>query len=266
MVESMTFSAYSTEHVSPAASNFDHGRAGVKLDRFVLHHQASDNSDETLRLMHTGEREVSATYVVRSNGVAVGVVNEEDTPYTNDDIGWNRRSITFEIENVLRNGDPYGKPSDQAHEVVARILADASDRYGITLDRAHVLGHRELYSKFGVGYATVCPGDLDITWCVNRAIEIRAWRRFQLALQHHWGYTGDIDGLPGIQTWMAVQRLLTAQAGYTGTVDGVPAGLTYGAFQRFLTTRGYGGTITGKWTAATSSAFVRWGNTLPVVA
>jgi hypothetical protein len=289
----MVFSGYATEFVTPYSSNFDAGRRGVRIDRFVLHHQACDDSDVTLGMMHTGSREVSATYVVRGSGVAVGVVKEQDTPFTNDDGPWNRRSITFEIENQRLGSNPYGKPTQEAHEVVAKIIADASHRYNIPLDRDHVVRHRELYSRYGVGYATACPGDLDIDWIVNRARVLRGqgpvppahevvtvaapteavayageagvkpWKALQTWLTKSWGYTGDCDGFPGRQTWIALQKYLKANWKYTGDCDGAPGILTWQAAQRWLKAKfQYEGTIDGLPGNLTFGALARAGQAL----
>lgn len=163
-------SKHTDKTVTPAASNYNKGRAGVKVDRIVLHHQAG-YSATTLSMMSTGSRKVSANYVVNSDGSVVSVVDENDTPFTNGNLAWNRRSVTFEIEN---SKPKVGKPTPEAHEAVAQVVADIAKRYGIPLTRDAVLTHRELYTKFKVGYATACPGELDRDWIITRAQAINA--------------------------------------------------------------------------------------------
>ncbi|WP_411699168.1 hypothetical protein [Conyzicola sp.] len=85
----MTFSGHISRTVNPAARVFTTGRAGAKIDRFVVHHQAG-YSATTLGTMTSGS--VSATYVINGDGTAVGVVHEEHTPFTNGNLAWNRRS------------------------------------------------------------------------------------------------------------------------------------------------------------------------------
>lgn len=168
----MTYSAHTSRTVTAHPRNYGAGRAGTKIDRFVLHHIAGTLG--VLESMVTsGSRRVSPTYGVGSSGEVVGMVREEDTPFTNGHLQWNRRSITFEVENQRIGGNPYGKPSPAAHEAVARVIADASERYGIALSRDTVATHRELRTIHGVGYATACPGDLDRDWIVARARELR---------------------------------------------------------------------------------------------
>jgi peptidoglycan hydrolase-like protein with peptidoglycan-binding domain len=167
----MTFSGHISETSGVAARNYATGRAGTAVDRIVLHHQASTNSNVTLGMMSSGSRQVSANYVIRGNGRAVGVVHEEHTPFTNGNLAWNRRSITFEIENSA--GAPSWSVSPAAHEITAQIVADVARRYGWgSVDRNRVVVHKELYARYGVGYATACPGGLDANWIVARANEI----------------------------------------------------------------------------------------------
>lgn len=228
----MTFSGHTTATAAPASKNFARGRAGVKPDHFVVHHQAGF-TPTTLGMMTSGSRQVSANYVVSSDGSATGVVNEEDTPFTNGNLGWNRRSITFEIENTNKGG-PYpanlGKPSAAAHEKVAQIIADASVRHGIPITRDRVLGHRELHTKFGVGYATSCPGELDIDWLVRRASEIRGGTAAPGPIAHNPGPPPATASSSKSTEWVQ-QRLLIH--GYTVTVDNVKGAQTTTAIKSF---------------------------------
>lgn len=259
----MTFSGYATRFATAHSNNFEKGRRGTKIDRFVVHHQAG-YTDYTLQMMTSGSRQVSATYVIDGTGAgqAIGVVHEEDTPYTNGSGPWNRRSITFEIENQKIGSNIYGRPTDAAHRLTWQIIADAATRYGIEITRNTVVAHRELYTKFGVGYATACPGDLDVDWIVTQARALRgqaptpavptapapvveavdygpqagvaAWKGLQGWLARDWGYRGDVDGFPGILTWTALQKYLAKYWSYRGIIDGKPGELTWAAVQRWL--------------------------------
>jgi GH25 family lysozyme M1 (1,4-beta-N-acetylmuramidase) len=70
------------------------------------------------------------------------------------------------------------------------------------------------------------------------------WQRAQNWLRLEAGYTGPIDGVPGVNTYAAMQRALRAY-GYTGPVDGVPGTRTWAAAQRLAAGWGYTGPIDG---------------------
>ena len=150
-------------------SNQRSSRGGARIDRIILHHQASTNDDATIDLMVSGRKQVSSNYTVSNEGRATLVVPEEYRAWTSSSAHWDGRAITFEIENESSNG---WTVSSTAHEKVARICADVAIRYGFPLNRDTVIGHRELYTRYGASYATACPGSLNMDWIVNRANQI----------------------------------------------------------------------------------------------
>ncbi|KOX20437.1 peptidase M23 [Saccharothrix sp. NRRL B-16348] len=70
------------------------------------------------------------------------------------------------------------------------------------------------------------------------------WQRAQNWLRIEQGYTGPIDGAPGVNTYAALQRAMRAY-GYTGPIDGVPGVNTWAAVQRLAARWGYAGPIDG---------------------
>jgi len=125
--------------------------------------------DAVLNMMSSGSREVSANYVVKDSRIA-RVVPEELRSWSLSSAEWDGRSITFEIVNSSNGGS--WPVSGASQESVARVVADIASRYGIPLNRERVLGHREVYTRYGASYPTACPGGLDMDWIVARAIEI----------------------------------------------------------------------------------------------
>lgn len=153
-------------------------RQGAAIDHIILHHCATNNVAWVLDAMTSGSKQVSANYVVSNEGKAFGVVDEQDRAWTSGSstdggkgAAWDRRSITFEIENQTLAPDWF--VSDAAHETVARICADVSRRYGFPLNRDTVLGHRDLWTRFRASYATACPGGLDIDRIIRRANQLK---------------------------------------------------------------------------------------------
>lgn len=70
------------------------------------------------------------------------------------------------------------------------------------------------------------------------------WQRAQNWLRIEQGYTGPIDGVPGVNTYSALQRAMRAY-GYTGPIDGVPGVNTWSAVQRLAAQWGYTGPVDG---------------------
>jgi peptidoglycan hydrolase-like protein with peptidoglycan-binding domain len=62
---------------------------------------------------------------------------------------------------------------------------------------------------------------------------VNTYMALQRDLTAHWGYTGPIDGVPGVNTYEAWQRM-AATYGYTGPIDGDPGPNTYRAIATFL--------------------------------
>jgi peptidoglycan hydrolase-like protein with peptidoglycan-binding domain len=142
-----------------------------KVDKIILHHWAGTDFPGTLRMWATAARKASCNYAIGNEGQRVGVVPEELRSWSVSNANMDSSAITFEIENESVNGWTI---SDAAFESTAQIMADLSRRFGIPLDRNHVIGHREVYTRFRVGYATACPGGLfpRMDELINRARQI----------------------------------------------------------------------------------------------
>lgn len=163
----MTQSNLTTESHNTTQQSSRNGRA---IDHIVLHHTASTGMDQTIDMMVSGSRQVSANYVVKDRRIA-RIVPEEYRSWSLSSAEWDGRSITFEIANSSNGG---GWPvSPESQESVARVVADISSRYGIPLNRDRILGHREVYTRHGASYPTACPGGLDMDWIVARAKQIK---------------------------------------------------------------------------------------------
>ena len=120
---------------------------------------------------------VSAHYLVGLDGRVARFVREEDTarhagrvrdpvtPLAEGDP--NRHTIGIEFED---GGDPEGvERPDEQYRQGARLLRAIAARWAIPLDRAHVVGHREVFA------AKACPGNLDVDRLLREA------RRTQVA-------------------------------------------------------------------------------------
>ena len=92
-----------------------------------------------------------------------GGTGGSDKPKINNPNG---RSIG--IENVNSSGAPNWSVDHKTIINCARLVADICKRYGIPIDRKHVLGHKEVT-------ATACPGGIDVDEVVKLAKEYANW-------------------------------------------------------------------------------------------
>lgn len=170
----MVYSNSTTYVGSPNKSN----RANGPIQYIVLHHMAEVGGYGGLNAMIRGTKEVSANYVVTSDGKGWAVVDEDRRAWTSGssrDGGkgawYDSKAITFEIANDT--AAPGWTVPEASYRTVAALMAEVSARYGIPLDRDHVIGHRELWTRYGASYATACPGGLDMDRLVQMALAIK---------------------------------------------------------------------------------------------
>lgn len=274
-------------------------RNGAKVDTFLIHHQAGTNDDATIRAMQSGSRQVSANYTISNEGRITLVVDEALRAWTSGSstdggkgAAWDRRAITVEIENQSAGGS--WPISAAARRAAARLLNDLRQRYGIK----YVLGHRDLWARYGASYATFCPGPEKVGDILALAKQLLgdvsplppvvtppsptpepsydfaggagkgAWKGIQKFLAREWGYSGLIDGVPGKLTWLALQKYLAHSWTYAAAIDGEPGRESWKAAQRWLTALwGYRGDIDGipgpQTAAALTKAGGKLGGTVP---
>jgi hypothetical protein len=147
-------------------NNFQVGRGGRRIDLLVLH-WAVARMPAVDATFNDGNRIASATYMVDEDQVHQ-YVNEADTSFANSNYEYNQRSVTIEHAGGYLVNNQRVKPSPTTHETSALLVSQIAGRYGIPLDRAHVLGHQQV-----PGASTACPGTLDIDWIVNRAKQLQ---------------------------------------------------------------------------------------------
>lgn len=145
------------------------GRSGCKIDRIIIHHNATTNKDVAMDTwVQGGGAGTSAHYEVTPTEI-IGCVGEQYAAYHAGGTGPadpprianpNQRSIG--IENLNATGAPNWSVDARTVQNCARLVADLCKRYGIPLDRQHVLGHNEVT-------ATACPGGINVDEVVRIA-------------------------------------------------------------------------------------------------
>ncbi len=124
----------------PAASqNFDTGRGGAKVTYIIIHATAG-SYEGAISWFRDRRARASAQYVIRaSDGEITQVVAESDTAFHAR--GFNRTGIGIEHEFDPTQGIGY---TDTQYRASASLVCAIGRRYGIPLDRSHILGHSEL--------------------------------------------------------------------------------------------------------------------------
>lgn len=151
----------------------DHGsRWLARPTRVVLHHAATDDLEALLALMQPGGRKVSAHAAIGGREI-VAVVPEDRRSFSLAAALFERSILSAECVNST--GAPTWNLSAETHESIARWVADVCTRWGIVPHRDGppkswtVLGHREVHTIHGAGYATACPGGMNLDGITARA-------------------------------------------------------------------------------------------------
>ncbi len=167
-------------------TNFSSGRAGHEPKAIVIHVTTASTAQSTLAWFANPASEVSAHYLVDKDGSKIWqMVKEEDTAWHagtylqqrldlnkhRPELTWVSPSIstnlvTVGIEHVGLEHDPW---SDALYQSSAKLVAEIAARWHIPLDRAHVVGHREIFPPHAG-----CPGtcELDRLVAMAKAIPV----------------------------------------------------------------------------------------------
>lgn len=151
--------------------NYLEGRKGQVPTGIVIH-TTDGTLVATVRWFADPDSGVSAHYLVGWDGSVYQFVDESDaashagrvvnptTPLVRDEDP-NMYTIGIEFED---RGKPRGheRPAE-LYRAGARLIRGVAHRWGIPLDRDHLVGHREIRSDKD------CPGDLDVDRLVREA-------------------------------------------------------------------------------------------------
>jgi len=125
-----------------AAGNFAVGR-GAPITTIVIH-ETDGSYSSALNWFRRPGSNASAHYLVRAwDGEITQLVAESDTAYHARSA--NPWTIGIEHEFYLRQGILH---TDAQYRSSARLVCAIARRYDIPLDRAHIVGHRELPNQY----------------------------------------------------------------------------------------------------------------------
>lgn len=123
----------------------------AKVDRIVIHWFGVGTLESANDRFQKASNQTSAHYGI-SKGRCWQWVDEKNAAWHAGNYAMNQRSIGIEHDAGI---NPKHDLSEQDYKNTAELVAGISKRWGIPLDRAHVLGHNQIK-------ATQCPGTIVI--------------------------------------------------------------------------------------------------------
>ncbi len=136
-----------------ADDNYTNSAREAKDIDIIVVHVAQGSYSGTIGWFEKPRSNVSAHYVVNRNGKVAQCVRNEDIAWHAGDWSYNRRSIG--IEHAGYASEP---KTARQYRSSARLSAYLSRRFGIPVDRRHVIGHRDV-----PGANMTCPGRFDFS-------------------------------------------------------------------------------------------------------
>lgn len=130
----------------------------------VIHHAATENFRSVVT-MELGTKQVSSTVVVKDGQVA-SMFDEAYRAWSLSSTYYD--SVSLSSETCNSGGAAQGWPiSEASYQTLAKIVAEWCRKYGIPANRERIIGHREVYSRYGASYATACPGGINLDRLVS---------------------------------------------------------------------------------------------------
>jgi N-acetylmuramoyl-L-alanine amidase len=155
-----------------STSHYRRGRGGHRVCGVVIHTNVG-SFESTVHWFADPASGVSAHYLVGLDGRVAQFVDEADTaqhagrvrnPTTELVAAGDPNLYTVGIE-FEDGGDPHGVARGEAqYRIGGELLRQIAARWSIPLDRAHVVGHREIYDRKS------CPGNLSIDQLLRQAL------------------------------------------------------------------------------------------------
>lgn len=125
-----------------SSSNYTVGREGSSVSRVVIH-DMEGRYDGAISWFKNSASSVSAHYCIRSSdGDITQMVAESNTAWHAGNWTYNKTSIGIEHEGWL--SDPGRWYTDAMYRRSAQLTAAITKRYGVAVDRSHIIGHAEV--------------------------------------------------------------------------------------------------------------------------
>lgn len=157
------------QFIPASTSNYtDSSRSSVDM---VVIHTMEGSYSGSISWFQNPSAGGSAHYMVRSSdGEITQMIDEEDTAWHAGHWDTNSRSIGIEHEGYI--SDPGKWYTEAMYSASARLTRDICDRYGIPIDRTHIIGHTEVPGCAYSGGGSNCHTDPGSGWDWNKYIDL----------------------------------------------------------------------------------------------
>jgi N-acetyl-anhydromuramyl-L-alanine amidase AmpD len=128
--------------VAASSSNYTAGRGGNPINYVVIHTMEGSYSG-SISWFQNPSAGASAHYMVRSSdGQITQMVDDQDTAWHAGNWYYNQHSIGIEHEGYV--ADPARWYTEAMYVASAQLTRHLVDRYGIPIDRSHIIGHYQI--------------------------------------------------------------------------------------------------------------------------
>ncbi|MFB7498227.1 N-acetylmuramoyl-L-alanine amidase [Streptomyces sp. NPDC056161] len=114
--------------------------ADYRIDRVVIH-VTQGGYRGAVQVFQDPGHGAASHYIVRQDGQVTQLVREQDVAFHAGNRQYNERSVGIEHEGFVE--DP-SSLTDEMYAASARLTAAICGRYGIPVDRTHVIGHSQV--------------------------------------------------------------------------------------------------------------------------
>lgn len=124
-----------------AASSANYRRADrpddYSIDRVVIH-VTQGSFASAVKVFQDPGHQAAAHYIVRRDGHITQMIRELDVAFHTGNREYNERSVGIEHEGFVERASSF---TDAMYTNSARLTAGICGRYGIPVDREHIIGH-----------------------------------------------------------------------------------------------------------------------------
>lgn len=110
------------------------------IDMVVIHVTQGDFAS-AVKVFQDPAHRAAAHYIVGKDGRVAQLIRELDVAYHAGNRAYNERSVGIEHEGFVDRPQDF---TDAMYEASARLTAGICERYGIPVDREHIIGHVEV--------------------------------------------------------------------------------------------------------------------------
>ncbi|MFF4489195.1 N-acetylmuramoyl-L-alanine amidase [Streptomyces sp. NPDC001544] len=110
------------------------------IDRVVVHVTQGDYAS-AVKAFQDPAHQAAAHYIVRKDGRVTQLIRELDVAFHAGNREYNERSVGIEHEGFVEHASSF---TDAMYAASARLTAAICRRYGMAVDREHLIGHVEV--------------------------------------------------------------------------------------------------------------------------